>query len=657
MISKSNLKKLFWTLDLIVFTIVFAIMNYKKFEVMIPKNNYLYLYMVFIFFWILFSNYYERFNALIQKPFALALRITFWSSMLSFLFVVITISFSDLWSISRLFIVTFTSIMVIYSIVMTILFKILIRSTGIKVLNVDNQTEYNTQNKFYFKWLIPGLSSLLLIYICITYMVTGFFYYSALHEQNFLVLITSWGLGTLLTNRYKEPNSINHYYEIAPYLKGSILTILFITFFYYALRLDSESVAVIYKAGFIHSGLEIISFFLYFLGKSKNYYHNGYKEKKNIEINDSQKFLSIDKTDNHQSLSYDREVLSDNIERFGFTQDNDLTEFIWDSIKSENIAKEKVTILNSDHAINIELLSDQSKQLLINIHKLNDCRRINEYLLSAYSKLESGGLLVGNFVPLEKFALSLRAKMPHFLYLIILPFYFLLHRVFPKLTITKQIYFIITKGKNRVLSKSELLGRLAFCGYEIINETTIEDQFYFVCKKKKTVSEEKSPSYGPIVKLKRIGYNGEPLYIYKLRTMYPYSEFIQGDIYEKYHLDKSGKMKGDYRITSWGKIFRKYFLDEIPQIYNWLKGDLNLVGIRALSEHYFSLYPDDLKQKRINFKPGLIPPYYADLPESFDEIVNSEREYLIQKEKSPILTDIKYFFKASSNILLGARSK
>ena len=46
------------------------------------------------------------------------------------------------------------------------------------------------------------------------------------------------------------------------------------------------------------------------------------------------------------------------------------------------------------------------------------------------------------------------------------------------------------------------------------------------------------------MKLKRIGYNGEPLYIYKLRTMYPYSEFIQGDIYEKYHLDKSGKMKG-----------------------------------------------------------------------------------------------------------------
>jgi len=84
---------------------------------------------------------------------------------------------------------------------------------------------------------------------------------------------------------------------------------------------------------------------------------------------------------------------------------------------------------------------------------------------------------------------------------------------------------------------------------------------------------------------------------------------------------------------------------------------LNLVGVRALSEHYFSLYPQDLQVKRINFKPGLIPPYYADLPESFDEIVNSEREYLTQKEIAPILTDLNYFIKAISNILLGARSK
>ena len=326
-------------------------------------------------------------------------------------------------------------------------------------------------------------------------------------------------------------------------------------------------------------------------------------------------------------------------------------------MKREKISKDKVTILNTSSNINIELLFDNSRELLVNMHRLNDIRKINQHLLTAYSKLESGGLFVGNFIPLEKLKSHLRSQMPHFLYSIVLPFYFMFHRVFPKLAVTKQIYFIITRGRNRVLSKSEVLGRLAFCGYEILNEINIEDRFYFVCKKKKTVSEEESPSYGPIVRLKRIGYKGEPLYIYKLRTMYPYSEFIQGDIYEKYHLDKSGKMKGDYRITSWGKIFRKYFIDEIPQLYNWIKGDIKLVGVRALSEHYFGLYPSDLQQKRTNFKPGLIPPYYADLPKSFDEIIESERNYLKQKESSPIITDIQYFLKAMSNIFLGARSK
>ena len=139
--------------------------------------------------------------------------------------------------------------------------------------------------------------------------------------------------------------------------------------------------------------------------------------------------------------------------------------------------------------------------------------------------------------------------------------------------------------------------------------------------------------------------------------MHPYSEFIQGDIYEKYHLDKSGKLRNDYRITSWGKILRKYFIDELPQLYNWLRGDLKLIGVRALSEHYYSLYPKDLQELRINFKPGLIPPYYADLPKSFNQIISSERKYLKLKNKNSFFTDLKYLIQAIYNIVFsGARS-
>ncbi len=419
------------------------------------------------------------------------------------------------------------------------------------------------------------------------------------------------------------------------------------------------SMKLIYEASLIHSSFEIIAFFLYFFGESKK--SNGHKVTKlnhfNV-INGQRALNDFDTKSFVPNISYTKNDLSKNITTFGFNYAKELTNFIWENINEEDYSPENITILNTSATINVELLNTLSKDLLINTHPINDFRRINEYLLASYSKLKTGKFLVGSFIPLEDMQTNLRSKMPHFLYSIILPIYFIFHRVFPKLTITKQIYFILTNGKNRVLSRAEVLGRLSFCGYELINDSSYGDRVYFICKKKKTISNELFPSYGPIVKLKRVVYMGELVYIYKLRTMYPYSEFIQGDIYEKNHMDLSGKMKNDYRITSWGKVFRKYFIDEIPQIFNWIRGDLNLIGVRAISEHYFSLYPKTLQDKRINFKPGLVPPYYADLPSSFDEIIESEIQYLKEKEKYPFKTDVKYFLKSILNILFyGARSK
>ena len=139
--------------------------------------------------------------------------------------------------------------------------------------------------------------------------------------------------------------------------------------------------------------------------------------------------------------------------------------------------------------------------------------------------------------------------------------------------------------------------------------------------------------------------------------MYPFSEYCQELVIKENSLASSGKVREDFRVTTWGKIFRKLWIDEIPMLINFFKGELSLVGVRPLSENYFSMYPKDLQNLRINFKPGLIPPYYADLPNNFDEILNSERVYLNKKKKSPFITDLKYFFKAFNNIVFkGIRS-
>ncbi len=657
MLKDQRLKIFLWLTDFSVFTLIFTLLNYQKFTQLIPEGNYLYLFISYLIFRIFFSYYYSRINGIFHNSLILSLRIIFWSSLVNFLFVIITISFSDLWSISRMFILGFATILFLYDLFFTSIIRLLTTHIN-KSEKAKNQTKIQTKRKFYISWLLPLALLLIFFYAFAVYLTNGYFIYNLIHEKNFLVLFSSWGLVTLLTNRYKEPNTINHYYELAPYIKSSILTFLFITFFYYLLRIEPEAIKLIYIAGLFHSGFEIFVFYIYFFGESKkNIKWKNFKLLKSTEF-PSQKNLSIESQRKDKNGSYQKSHLNQSINNLDISYKRELTNFIWSSIKSDEISKKNATILNTSNLTNINFLFDQSREILINIHKINDFRRINEYLLTAYSKIKSGGILVGNFVPQEKIQTNLRSKMPHFLYLILIPLHFLFYRVFPKIGIIKKLYFIITNGQNRMISKSELFGRLSFCGYERIDTIFIKDRLYFICKKKKTISNEQFPSYGPIVKLKRIGYLGTPLYIFKLRTMYPYSEFIQGDLYEKNYLDLSGKMKNDYRITSWGKIFRKYFIDELPQIYNWLKGDLNIVGVRAISEQYFNLYPKDVQDKRIKFKPGLIPPYYADLPKSFEEIIESEKKYLSLKEKSPFYTDIKYFFKAIINILFkGSRSK
>ncbi len=93
-------------------------------------------------------------------------------------------------------------------------------------------------------------------------------------------------------------------------------------------------------------------------------------------------------------------------------------------------------------------------------------------------------------------------------------------------------------------------------------------------------------------------------------------------------------------------------------LINLLKGDLKLVGVRPLSKQYFSLYDEDLKRQRLRHKPGLIPPYYVDLPGTLEEIQDSEKRYLTSHEKAPFKTDVRYLFLAMKNIVFKkARSK
>ena len=284
---------------------------------------------------------------------------------------------------------------------------------------------------------------------------------------------------------------------------------------------------------------------------------------------------------------------------------------------------------------------------------MNNIRYINKLLEKINININDGAYIIGSF---ETFK-SRRNRIMYYKIPILRYAYmlieFLLLRVTPKINGINKLYFYLTKGRNRLLSKAEMLGRLVCCGFEIIGTRKINGIDYFIVKKKKEPTFDMKPSYGPIFGMQRIGKGGKIFKVYKFRTMHPYSEYLQDYILKINGYAKSGKPANDFRLTPWGKFFRKYWIDELPQLFNILKGDMKLVGVRPVSKRYFEDIPKELQILRITQKPGCIPPYVS-LNRGGDvcSVQTAEKEYLLEKLKNPLSTDTKYFFKAIFNILI-----
>ncbi|MDR2824174.1 MAG: sugar transferase [Prevotellaceae bacterium] len=309
-------------------------------------------------------------------------------------------------------------------------------------------------------------------------------------------------------------------------------------------------------------------------------------------------------------------------------------------------------IVSTETIFNILNLKENRFSTIINLMKLNDIRSINEFFVAIHDKLPYQGEFIGCFLSKSQYKKDFLAKFPPVLNYIFYSLEYIYKRILPKWAFTREIYFWFSGGKKRVLSKAEVYGRLYATGFVVKNEFKAEKLSYFIAEKHNKPIRTEVVNYAPIIQLNRVGKNGKTFKVYKFRTMHPYSEFLQPYIYEKNSLQEGGKFRHDIRITSVGNFMRKYWLDELPMIINLLKGEMKLVGVRPLSKHYFSLYSKELQEKRTHHKPGLLPPFYADMPKTLDEIQASELKYLNACEKNgTFVTDLKYIWKILTNII------
>ena len=311
----------------------------------------------------------------------------------------------------------------------------------------------------------------------------------------------------------------------------------------------------------------------------------------------------------------------------------------------------------NDFAKKTWAVPDGEAEILFAEDHLNAIRHLNHYLRRANAKLKQDGYFVCAFDTSQKHRAQIFSRYPKIIAYIVYFIDFLWHRVCPKLVLTRRFYYFCTRKVRKVFPRPEVLGRLYYCGFDVVSERYIHDRYCVIAQKKRQPSQDPH-SYGPLIKLRRIGKDGNKFNVFKFRTMYAYSEYLQTYIYENNDLDIGGKFHDDYRVTEWGRYLRKTWLDELPMFINVFKGQMKLVGVRPLSQQYFDLYEKDLQDLRIKTKPGLLPPYYVDMPETLEEIQDSERRYLNSYLEHPFRTDWKYFWKIVGNIVFkGKRSK
>lgn len=172
--------------------------------------------------------------------------------------------------------------------------------------------------------------------------------------------------------------------------------------------------------------------------------------------------------------------------------------------------------------------------------------------------------------------------------------------------------------------------------------------------------------FAPVIKIQspgpvfysqiRIGKNGRRFKFYKFRTMVVGADRMKKDLMEQNEMDGlMFKMENDPRIFGIGKFMRKYSIDELPQFWNVLKGEMSLVGTRPPTEEEFEQY--ELHHKaRLGIKPGLTGMWQVSGRsniKNFEEIVALDTQYI---SNWSLGVDIRILFRTVLVVLTGKGS-
>ena len=289
-------------------------------------------------------------------------------------------------------------------------------------------------------------------------------------------------------------------------------------------------------------------------------------------------------------------------------ESKEVADFIAETIGTSNI---QCALVKKGEGVDFQKIPHGNPVVLINLNTINYQVNFETHFKLLTQQLPLTAIFISCIENISARKQRFRHRYNPFQLKAVWFFDFLWHRIAAKVMPTKKLYHYLTKGNYQVISRAETLGRLHYNGFELINFREINNKFYFSTIKSKEALTERPPSAGFLIRLKRIGKGGKIINVYKVRSMHAYSEYLQEYLVKLNGYNAYGKPQNDFRLANWAILFRKLHIDELPQLINVLKGELDLVGVRPISRFGYKSLPPDLQEKRIKYKPGCIPPNKA----------------------------------------------
>ncbi|MCR5279628.1 MAG: sugar transferase [Lachnospiraceae bacterium] len=210
-------------------------------------------------------------------------------------------------------------------------------------------------------------------------------------------------------------------------------------------------------------------------------------------------------------------------------------------------------------------------------------------------------------------------------------------------------YMVLTSSMNVATSSQVVIKRLADILGSIVGLIITAIAFVIFAP----IIKYQSP--GPVFfRQRRVGKNGRRFWLYKFRSMYMDAEERKKELMENNEMSGNMfKMENDPRITPIGRFIRKYSIDELPQFWNVLKGEMSMVGTRPPTEEEFKMY-EAHHRARLGIKPGLTGMWQVSGRSNikdFEEVVALDTQYISNWNLG---MDIGILFKTVLVVLKGS---